>query len=385
VVSNEAVHRLEYTDSPFDEGWLQDFIFTHPETLPIVEMEPIFAGPIPVCRELWTAAGPIDAVFVNKHGLLTLVECKLWRNPQARREVVAQILDYAKEVSRWHYPKLEEAVRKASGRHDRSLYDLVSELHTDLDEAEFIDAVSRNLKRGRFLLLIVGDGIREDVERIASYLQRHAHLNFAFGLMELAFFQLPAKFGGGYLVHPRVVARTVEIERAVVRIESDQIIAEMPVGAREDETRKGQRGKITEQAFYEALGENSPLARDLRRFLDSAVQLGLVVEPGQNSLKLKSDTEWNFGVFKTDGTFANYGIASTAAFGHPEIGETYLERMATLIDGGTVKRGPTDNRFFWTVRKNDRPVPIQDLLNAQDKWLEIIADTMRSLSEVLGQ
>ena len=29
-----------------------------------------------------------------------LIECKLWRNPEARREVVGQILDYAKVLTR---------------------------------------------------------------------------------------------------------------------------------------------------------------------------------------------------------------------------------------------------------------------------------------------
>jgi hypothetical protein len=48
-----------------------------------------------------TPAGPLDALFINRHGALGLVKCKLWRNPQARREVVGQILDYAKELARW--------------------------------------------------------------------------------------------------------------------------------------------------------------------------------------------------------------------------------------------------------------------------------------------
>lgn len=385
LVIHEAMHRLEYIDSAFDESWLQDFIFTHPEVVPVAEIEPVFGGLIPVCRELWTAAGPVDALFINEHGLLTLVECKLWRNPQARREVVGQILDYAKEISRWGYQDLDDAVRRSPNQSGRSLYDLVTEHCDDVDEVVFVDSVSRNIKRGRFLLLVVGDGIREDVEHISDFLQRYAHLNFAFGLVELAFYKLPVQLGAGYLIQPRVVANTVEIVRAVVRIESDKIVGEAPTVVREDEIRKGRRVKITEQAFFEALGENSSLAQDLRRFLDSAVQLGLTVEPGENSLKLRLnalDNEWNFGVFKTDGTFVNYGIASTAHIGHPEIGETYLESLAALIDGGTVKRGPTINRFYWTVKKNDRAVPINDLLSVQDKWLEIIKDAMSRLSEV---
>src|SRR5690606_32731783 len=74
-------------------------------------------------------------------------------------------------------------------------------------------ALSVNLRRGRFLLLIVGDGIREGVEAIADYLQRHAGLHFAMGLVEMPIFTLP---DGGLLVTPRVLARTVSVVRTVI-------------------------------------------------------------------------------------------------------------------------------------------------------------------------
>jgi len=64
-------------------------------------------------------------------------------------------------------------------------------------------------------LLIVGDGIREGVETIAEYLQQHLGLNFSLGLVEMPVFHLPS---GGYLVTPRVLARTVLITRQVVAL-----------------------------------------------------------------------------------------------------------------------------------------------------------------------
>ena len=53
-------------------------------------------------------------------------------------------------------------------------------------EAEFVDNVTRHLKRGEFLLLIVGDGIREDVEHIVDFVQRHSGLHFNLALVEAA-------------------------------------------------------------------------------------------------------------------------------------------------------------------------------------------------------
>jgi len=75
------------------EGWLQDLTFRFPQVLPVAEIEPAFGDLFPVCSELPTPAGYADTLFVTGDGNLAIVECKLWRNPQARREVVAQIID----------------------------------------------------------------------------------------------------------------------------------------------------------------------------------------------------------------------------------------------------------------------------------------------------
>ncbi len=199
------------------EAWLRDFLIAHPSVLPSGAIDPAYADAIPVCRELRTRAGPLDCLFVTRFGGLIIVECKLWRNPQARREVVGQILDYAKEVSGWTYSDLQREVSIArKERGTNSLFDLVSAKYPATDEAAFVDAVTANLARGRLMLLVAGDGIREGTESIVQYLGRHAGLHFTFGLVEMAGYAMP---DGRLLVQPRILARTVNVERAVVRIE----------------------------------------------------------------------------------------------------------------------------------------------------------------------
>jgi len=39
----------------------------------------------------------------------------LWKNPEKHRKVVAQIIDYAKELATWDYDELSTSVRAASG------------------------------------------------------------------------------------------------------------------------------------------------------------------------------------------------------------------------------------------------------------------------------
>ncbi|MCC7020824.1 MAG: hypothetical protein IT332_13765 [Ardenticatenales bacterium] len=80
--------RVPLGEASYNEDWLQQLLFEHPQLLPVAEIEPWFDGLLPVARELPTAAGPLDLLFINPRGYLTLVETKLWRNPTARREVV---------------------------------------------------------------------------------------------------------------------------------------------------------------------------------------------------------------------------------------------------------------------------------------------------------
>jgi hypothetical protein len=168
------------------EAWLQERLFENPNLLPLEEIDPAFVNAIPVCRELITNVGPLDLLYVNEDGLLILVECKLWRNPEARRKVVGQILDYAQDIARMDYEELLARINRRIGRSGNSLFDIVSERIEGLSEAQFTDAVSRNLRRGRFLTLVVGDGIRESVENISQFLQVHAQLAFTFALVEAA-------------------------------------------------------------------------------------------------------------------------------------------------------------------------------------------------------
>lgn len=107
----------------YDERWLQHLLFRNPSLIPTDELEPVFSGAVAVCTELPTNVGPLDLVYMNEQGLLTLVECKLWRNPEARRKVVGQILDYAQEISRWSYEQLDAAIGRSEARNGQSLWE----------------------------------------------------------------------------------------------------------------------------------------------------------------------------------------------------------------------------------------------------------------------
>ena len=155
-----------------------------------------------------------DVAYINHHGLLTLVECKLWRNPEARRKVVAQVIDYARAVARWSYADLQRQVAIATKQTGNVPFELVRAVQNDVEEQRFVDAAARAMRAGRFQLIVAGDGIREDVTAMAEIINRNAALGFAFGMVEVALYG----FGDSIVIQPRVLTRTVNLERTVVLV-----------------------------------------------------------------------------------------------------------------------------------------------------------------------
>lgn len=238
-----------------DEATLQDILFRYPRALPVANIDPAYAGLIPVCKELITPAGYIDALFVNHLGRLAIAEFKLWRNPQARREVIGQILDYAKDLASWSYEDLQRQVSLALGKTGNTLYDLVRERCPEVNEAEFVDNVTRHLRRGEFLLLIVGDGIREEAASIVDFVQRYSGLHFNLALVEAALYRDAAN---RLIVQPRVLARTEIVQRIVVDSGIGSVVpadvlsdadAEEPLTAREEQSQRFWTAVLQDYSF----------------------------------------------------------------------------------------------------------------------------------------
>jgi hypothetical protein len=364
----------------YDEAWLQALLHGHPEIFPIDQIEPGFGDLIPLCRELPLPSGFLDNLFVTRDGKLVLVEAKLWRNPEARRTVVAQALDYAAAVFRMSYGELESEVlkaRRAGKESAESLVKIVAGDSEGFDEAEFADAVQCNLERGRAVIAVVGDGIREDIISLADLVQSHAGHRFTFALVELAVYETPVT--GARLVAPSVLAQTVLIERGVVRIEGD-----VPAGLRAtvesaslpSKVSSGRRMGVSEDEFFEILGQKDPaLPELLKAFLAKAEVLGVYADL-QNGLNLKhpSPTGKPFNM----GTIYKNGIVDTGPsgwVGSGSAGKTYSEALAKLIVGSVLemKNGQV------LARTGEGKMPrLSDLLpQHQQAWLDAMEQYVR--------
>ncbi|MGF6596277.1 hypothetical protein P3T23_000984 [Paraburkholderia sp. GAS448] len=200
-----------------DEDWLQQKLFQHAALFPMAEMFGHGEAFIPLCREYPLRYGAsnvfVDLLGVSPTGRLVLIECKLWRNPGSRREVVAQLFEYASLMSRLTYSDLEAKLKHTRGlTGENPIFKAASEAFPELDEARFVDAVNESLRRGDFLLAIAGDGIRSDLHALKNLLANQGGVLARLALLEIRLYR---DARGRTLIVPNVPVQTELVRREV--------------------------------------------------------------------------------------------------------------------------------------------------------------------------
>lgn len=349
------------------EEFLQTLVHDRPDIIPMEDIEPAFRPLISVCTELPTAAGSVDNVWITPEGGLILGECKLIRNPQSRREVVAQALDYARAVTGWHFDDLQTAARSARKDPTLTLWSLVKD-QSDLEEHQFVDAVERRLRYGRMMLLIISDGIHEGVEALASFLQLHAGVHAGLALLDLSIWE---GVDGGFLIVPRIPLRTVLVERGIVVIDGERsriVPATAPASPTKGVT-------ASEPEFYTQLEQRYPgMADRLKAFVSSLEPLG--VEPEfRRSLYLQWQTP--DGATISVGTIEPTGsvwlpktATDTRLAGNQSAGELYLETIARLVSG-SIKR--YENGSIDVRGSDERSLRLPALIEVAPAWKDAVA------------
>lgn len=380
----QRLTQIPYGSPPFREDKLQQLLSENPEIIPINEIEPAFNPLVLLGREIPTSAGYIDILFSSPSGYLTVVETKLWDNPGARREVVAQIIDYATELFRWSFDDLKEAVKKSNNQEDEQsehdILQIMQNFEGDFDQRNYIDAVTRNLQRGNFLLLVIGDGIREGVESISKYLQKTPALHFSLALIELNLYRVNANEDYPLYIQPRTIARTAEIERAIVNINAPSNM-EVEVSLPEDqtETTRKPRKQLTEELFFHELTKNTNynIAQKIRSLFERLKGIGLVTRWRGSSVSLRlpdpseSGLEFTVTVFTISGTFYLGWLSYINTRGGYDfvIAERFRNSIVKLF-------GLAEERYDATQEAS-----VKNLLEKEDEYFECVQSFIKDLHQ----
>lgn len=384
VVTGDGKHhllsRVEFTDRRIAEDFIQDSLNRSPQILPVEDIDPAFAPLVSLGREI----DSIDNLFVSPSGKITIVETKLWRNPEAAREVVAQVLDYATRLSSWSYPDLENAVKNAQSpalMGIYSLYDFIAKKHPNeiLPEEQFIDEVQKNLHAARFLLLVVGDGIRENLENILGHLHKHPHMLFTFCLVEIHIYENPAIFDGRLLM-PMLVAQTTEIVRAVVRVHTTgqaqvSVTIDDPIDA-----KPGNRRRTLDE--YEFFSENSDekTKQLFRRLLTFSSEIGAELKWRSSAVSIQlpdpkgRKQRFTLFVLTTSGEIYTGWLSGQLekVSMDKNISFEFVKKLASMFSGITPDEKKPENL--------SRYIKATELEPKVDAFINLVRETVRKIS-----
>lgn len=173
-------------------------------------------------RVLDPGAGSVDLLGVGLDGSITLVECKLKKNPEIRREVVGQVLAYAGGLWRTSY---EDFAARYASRAGMSLIEHLQQTTEQVveDEDALRAALHERLRSGAFRLVIAVDEITDELKFVVEWLNGHT----AAGVQVIALEAEYVKDAGVEVLVPRFYGETVKKDGPVVvkQTEGDMVAA----------------------------------------------------------------------------------------------------------------------------------------------------------------
>lgn len=219
--SDQPGHLLSLEETPYaQEKELQELLVEYPDLIPGDQIDP--ENPrrwLLVKREMGvpgdlteTGRWSLDHLFLDQDGIPTFVECKRSSDTRGRREVVAQMLDYAANgISYWSLERIRQDAYATAAVHGLGLDSRIGELlGVSDDDVEAIEAywssVEQNLKQHRVRLIFVADQTSRELRRLVEFLNEELR-NVEVLALEIKQFQDKLSSGPIALV-PRVVGLT---------------------------------------------------------------------------------------------------------------------------------------------------------------------------------
>ena len=157
----------------------------------------------------------IDFLFVDQDATPTLVECKKYKNPEARREVVGQLLEYAANAHYWTKEVMQGYAEESAKKSDTPLEEQIINLNPEGAESvgEFFQRVQDNLREGQIRLVFFLDEAPSELKNIVHFLNKQMERSEVF-LVEAHQYE----HGGTKIIAPRLFGYTEEARQVKKRV-----------------------------------------------------------------------------------------------------------------------------------------------------------------------
>jgi len=193
------------------EDALQTFFENYPQIIPGKQIDPGSDDPphfVLLRREMPVGSWSLDHLFVDQKGILTLVETKLFQNPESRREVIGQIVEYAaNSIESWSAGIARQKAIEFWSTRNRDLESVLQdEFGGELDIEDFWRTIEGNLKSGKIRLIIASDELRPEVRRMIEYLNKELQNAEVLGLELKSYGE-----GNSFVLVPRLIGQTQSI------------------------------------------------------------------------------------------------------------------------------------------------------------------------------
>jgi hypothetical protein len=185
LVEQDADEGITLEESGYiAEDELQRYLERFPDLIPGDQIDPedprrwlLVAREMGVPGEVGeTGRWSLDHLFLDQDGIPTFVECKRSSDTRARREVVAQMLDYAANgLEYWDLDRIRQSAAETAQKAGKSLdEEVLRVLATGEGEADLVEAywasVGENLAASKVRLIFVSDLVAKELRRLAEFL-----------------------------------------------------------------------------------------------------------------------------------------------------------------------------------------------------------------------
>ena len=277
-------------------------------------------------REDAGARWSLDHLYLDAKGVPTLVEVKRSSDTRARREVVAQMLDYAANArTSFSAERMTEWLEESARQRGTTAADCLLDAFGVDDVEAFWQLVDTNLKAERFRLVFVSDSIGAELRRIIEFLNSQMSRT---EVLAIEVKQYTDADGDHQTIVPRVVGDTEEA-RAVKRSSprAERLDREMLVTS------------IREQSELAAAGADGVLdwaEREPRLDVRYTRTGGIIETAGRPLLSLKTS--------RAIDRILHVQLDTLAAHGEPW-DETQIEQLVSELAGIGLNLEPRERRW----------------------------------------